>query len=211
MCNSLRPHGLQPSRLLCPWGFSRQDYQSELRFPSPGESPQPQGSNPGIPHCGQILYSLSHQGRPVSIVETPHLETDSPPPPSRFSRVRLCATPRTAAYQASLSMGFSRQEHWSGLPFPSPETDSSPSQCPCFPSPPAIPRPAPRGSSPLPSPHLPPVTATSVTAPQSTCFVQGAHVPLTLMHHAPPPSTPHHPQPQVKTELAHLISAACKR
>ena len=30
---------------------------------------------------------------------------------SRFSRVRLCATPWTAAYQASLSLGFSRQEH----------------------------------------------------------------------------------------------------
>ena len=39
---------------------------------------------------------------------------------SRFSRVWLCATPWTAAYQASPSMGFSRQEHWSGLPFPSP-------------------------------------------------------------------------------------------
>ena len=39
---------------------------------------------------------------------------------SRFSRVRLCATPWTAAYQASPSMGFSRQEHWSGLPFPPP-------------------------------------------------------------------------------------------
>ena len=39
---------------------------------------------------------------------------------SRFSRVRLCETPWTAAYQASPSMGFSRQEHWSGLPFPSP-------------------------------------------------------------------------------------------
>ena len=32
--------------------------------------------------------------------------------PSRFSRVQLCATPWTAAYQASPSMGFSRQEHW---------------------------------------------------------------------------------------------------
>ena len=41
-------------------------------------------------------------------------------PPSRFSRVRLCATPWTAAHQASPSMGFSRQEHWCGLPFPSP-------------------------------------------------------------------------------------------
>ena len=38
---------------------------------------------------------------------------------SRFSRVRLCATPETGAHQALLSLGFSRQEHWSGLPFPS--------------------------------------------------------------------------------------------
>ena len=36
-------------------------------------------------------------------------------------RVRLCATPWTAAYQASPSMGFSRQEYWSGVPLPSPE------------------------------------------------------------------------------------------
>ena len=35
---------------------------------------------------------------------------------SRFSRVRLCETPWTAAYQAPLSMGFSRQEYWSGVP-----------------------------------------------------------------------------------------------
>ena len=39
---------------------------------------------------------------------------------SRFSRVRLCATPQTVAHQAPPSLGFSRQEHWSGLPFPSP-------------------------------------------------------------------------------------------
>ena len=39
---------------------------------------------------------------------------------SRFSRVRLCATPQTAAHQALPSLGFSRQEHWSGVPFPSP-------------------------------------------------------------------------------------------
>ena len=37
-----------------------------------------------------------------------------------LSRVRLFETPWTVAYQASLSMGFSRQEYWSGLPFPSP-------------------------------------------------------------------------------------------
>ena len=40
------------------------------------------------------------------------------------SRVRLCETPETAAHQASLSLGFSRQEHWSGLPFPSPMQES---------------------------------------------------------------------------------------
>ena len=43
---------------------------------------------------------------------------------SRFSRVRLCATPETAAHQAPLSLGFSRQEHWSGLPIPSPMHES---------------------------------------------------------------------------------------
>ena len=37
-----------------------------------------------------------------------------------LSRVRLFATPWTTAYQAPPSMGFSRQECWSGLPFPSP-------------------------------------------------------------------------------------------
>ena len=36
-----------------------------------------------------------------------------------FSRVQLFTTPWTAAYQASLSMGFSRQEYWSGVPLPS--------------------------------------------------------------------------------------------
>ena len=43
---------------------------------------------------------------------------------SHFSRVQLCATPQTAAHQASPSLGFSRQEHWSGLPFPSPMHES---------------------------------------------------------------------------------------
>ena len=36
-----------------------------------------------------------------------------------FSRVQLCVTPEMAAHQAPPSLGFPRQEHWSGLPFPS--------------------------------------------------------------------------------------------
>ena len=39
---------------------------------------------------------------------------------SPFSRVQLCVTPWTAAHQAPPSMGFTRQEYWSGLPLPSP-------------------------------------------------------------------------------------------
>ena len=44
---------------------------------------------------------------------------------SRVSRVRLCATPWVAAHQAPPSLGFSRQEHWSGLPSPAPRRAGS--------------------------------------------------------------------------------------
>ena len=43
---------------------------------------------------------------------------------SHFSHVQLCATPQMAAHQAPPSLGFSRQEHWSELPFPSPMHES---------------------------------------------------------------------------------------
>ena len=50
---------------------------------------------------------------------------------SHFSHVRLCVTPQTAAHQAPPSLGFSRQGHWSGLPFPSPMHESEVAQsCP---------------------------------------------------------------------------------
>jgi len=55
---------------------------------------------------------------------------------SHFSRVQLCATPETAAHQAPPSLGFSRQEHWSGLPFPSPMCESEVAQsCPTLATP----------------------------------------------------------------------------
>ena len=44
---------------------------------------------------------------------------------SRFTRVQLCATPWTAAHQAPPSLGFARQEYWSGLPLPSPSIAKS--------------------------------------------------------------------------------------
>ena len=43
---------------------------------------------------------------------------------SRFSRVRLCVTPETAAHQVPTSLAIFRQEHWSGSPFPSPMHES---------------------------------------------------------------------------------------
>ena len=57
-----------------------------------------------------ILYQLSHKGSP-RILEWVL---------GHFSCVQLSVTPWTMALQAPLSMGFSRQEYWSGLPFPSP-------------------------------------------------------------------------------------------
>ena len=57
-----------------------------------------------------------------------------------LSRVRLFATPRTVAHQASLSMGFSRQEYWDGLPCPSPGDFPDPGIKPASPTYPALAR-----------------------------------------------------------------------
>ena len=73
-----------------PMEFSRPEYWSGLSFPSPRDFPT-QRSNLGLLHCRQTLYHLSH-----------------------------LATPWTMVCQDPLSMGFSRQEYWSGMPFPSP-------------------------------------------------------------------------------------------
>ena len=64
MSDSLRPHGLQPARVLCPWGFSRQDYWNGLPYHPPGDLP-----NPGIEPrfsciAGGLFYHLSHQESP---------------------------------------------------------------------------------------------------------------------------------------------------
>ena len=48
MSNSFWPHGLQPTRLLCPWGFSRQEYWSGWPCPPPGDLPNP-GTEPRPP------------------------------------------------------------------------------------------------------------------------------------------------------------------
>ena len=57
---------------------------------------------------------------------------------SHSSHVRLSVTPWTAACQAPLSMGFSRQEYWSGLPFPPPRNRPNPGTEPGSPVSPAL-------------------------------------------------------------------------
>ena len=50
---------------------------------------------------------------------------------THFTRVQLCVTPQTSAHQAPPFLGFSRQDHWSGLTFPSPMCESEVAQsCP---------------------------------------------------------------------------------
>ena len=62
MSDSLRPHGLCPTRLLCPWNFLGRNIglgcQSLFQ-----EIFLTQGLRLGLPHCRQILHHLSHQGR----------------------------------------------------------------------------------------------------------------------------------------------------
>ena len=59
MSDSLWPHGLQPTRFSCPWNSPGKNTGVGLPFPSPGIF-LTQGSNPGLLHCRQILYHLSH-------------------------------------------------------------------------------------------------------------------------------------------------------
>ena len=63
MSNSLQPHGLQLARFLCPWDFPGKNTGVGFHFLLQGIFPT-QGSNPGLLHCRQILYCLSHQGSP---------------------------------------------------------------------------------------------------------------------------------------------------
>ena len=61
--DSLWPHGLQPTRLLCPWNSTGQITGVCSHSLLQGIFPT-QGSNPGLPHCRQILNHVSHRGRP---------------------------------------------------------------------------------------------------------------------------------------------------
>ena len=67
MSDSLWPHGLQPTRFLCPWDFPGKNTGVGCHFLLQGIF-QAQGSNPGLLHCRQMLYPLSHQGSPYMYI-----------------------------------------------------------------------------------------------------------------------------------------------
>ena len=69
MSDSLQPYGLWPTRLLCPWGFSRQEYWSGLPCLPPGHLPNP-GIEPESPALQADSLPLSHQGSPLALVYT---------------------------------------------------------------------------------------------------------------------------------------------
>ena len=135
MSDSVRPHRRWPTRLPCPWDSPGKNTgvgchfllqcmkvksESEvtqlcltLSDPMDYSLPGPSvhgifpGKSTGV-GCHCLLCSIS----PPSTIKLLLLL-------SRISRVQLLATPWTAAYQAPPSMGFSRQEYWSGVPLPS--------------------------------------------------------------------------------------------
>ena len=118
-------------------GFSRQEHRSGLPFPSPmyesdmshaaAKSLQScptlcdpvDGSPPGSPVPG-ILQARTLEWVAISFSNTGKWKVKV----KSLSHVRLLATPWAVAYQASLSMGFSRQGYWSGVPLPSPMHES---------------------------------------------------------------------------------------
>ena len=73
------------------------------------------GSPPGSPVPG-ILQARTRERVAISFSNAWQWKVKV----KSLSRIRLLATPWTAAYQAPPSMGFSRQEYWSGVPLPSP-------------------------------------------------------------------------------------------
>ena len=82
-------------------------------------------------HSSVLAWRIPGMGSLVGCLLWGHTELDTTEATqqqqqqlSHFSHVRFFATPWTVAHQAPLSMGFSRQEYWSGLPFPSPMHES---------------------------------------------------------------------------------------
>ena len=101
---SLQLHGLQPTGLLCPCGFSRQAYWSDCHALLQGIFPT-EGMNPGLPHGRQVLYHLSHQGSPSLKHGMSLLRRGQSPPRQLLGPVAylpICSLPVTCLLFSSL-------------------------------------------------------------------------------------------------------------
>ena len=101
-------------------GFYRKEYWSGLPFPSPGDLPGPgiESKSPAL--AGEFFTTDPPRKTCVGYICRKKPNITCCCCCCHFSRVRLCVTTQTAAHQAPPSLGFFRQEFWSGLPFPSP-------------------------------------------------------------------------------------------
>ena len=139
MSDSVRPHRRQPTRFPHPWDSPGKNTgvgchfllqcmkvksESEVAQLCPTLSDPMNCSLPGSSVRGIFQARVLEWGA-IAFSESKHrMYYQVRLLLSHFSRVRLCATPEMAAHQVSPSLGFSRQEHWSGLPFPSPMHES---------------------------------------------------------------------------------------
>ena len=101
--NSVWPHGLQPSRLLCPWDFPGRNTGVGCHFLLQGIFPT-QGLNPCLLCCRQICYHLSHQGSPLLFVSVQfsHSVVSDSLQPHGLQHARLpCLLPTPGAYSNS--------------------------------------------------------------------------------------------------------------
>ena len=85
--NSLRLHGLQPTRLLCPWDSPGKNTGVGCHALLQGTFPT-LGSNPGLLHCRWILYHLSHQGS-YSLGKRKHEISSTHLTPARMTYFRI--------------------------------------------------------------------------------------------------------------------------
>ena len=117
-------------------GFPRQEYWSRMQFPTPGDLPDPGiklTSPAGVSCIAGRFFTTGPPGEPQLLwkdsdacirwlcISTREGWSLLCTVPCVCSVVSTCfVTPWTAALQVPLSMGFPRQEYWSGLPFPPP-------------------------------------------------------------------------------------------
>ena len=129
MCASVKvmPDSLWPHGLYSPWNFPGQNAGVGSLSLLQGIFPT-QGSNPGLLHCRQILYQLSHKRSPEirewvaypfsSGSSQPRNQTGAPALQACvLSHVQLFAAPWTTACQSPLTTEYSRQEYWVGCHF----------------------------------------------------------------------------------------------